>query len=60
MIEALVVEALVVEAIEERHRGYEIADLNSECYLYILHKNDDISLLTIADSFGLAVCHMTG
>ena len=45
--------------IEERHRRYAIADLNSEHYLYLLHKRDDISWLTIADSCSMAVCRMT-
>ena len=36
-------------------RWYEIADLNSEPYLFLLHDIDDVSWLTIDDSCGLAV-----
>ena len=49
----------LVGYIEEQHRRYEIADLNSERYLYLLHERDDVSWLTIADSCGMAVCCMT-
>ena len=46
-----------LSCIEERHRRYEIADLNSERYLYLLHERDDVSWLRISESCGLAVCH---
>ena len=45
--------------IEKQQWWYEISDLNSGRYLYILHELDDVLWLTISDSCGLAVCRTT-
>ena len=41
--------------LKSNSRWYEIADFNSERYLFLLHERDDVSWLTIDESCGLAV-----